>query len=121
MTSVMTNGAGPTTSSATDAQLFDESFHIDHIDSGKYDRVSRITAQSVTLDVTITLDINTQLFPVSQGDSLNLVLASTLSLDGAKDDGKGWRETMNQATLADMFDYVCHGKVYRFEGDEDDL
>ncbi len=48
-----------------------------------------------------------------------MVLASTLSLDGTKDDDKGWREVgMGEQTLANEFDYVCHGKVYRFEEGE---
>lgn len=53
-----------------------------------------------------------------------MVLASSLALDGSKDDSKGWRDVGRaghggEATLADMFDYVCHGKLYKFEdGDE---
>ena len=48
-----------------------------------------------------------------------MVLATTLALDGTKDDDKGWRDvakgTGEEATLADMFDYVCYGKTYKFE------
>jgi len=41
---------------------------------------------------------------------------STLNLDGSKDDEKGsWRENRGEQTLADLWDYVCYGKVYRFE------
>jgi DNA-directed RNA polymerase I, II, and III subunit RPABC3 len=47
-------------------------------------------------------------------------IASTLSHDGTKDDAAnsktGWRETRSgEPTLADAYDYVCYGKVYRFE------
>jgi DNA-directed RNA polymerase I, II, and III subunit RPABC3 len=43
-------------------------------------------------------------------------LALSLNLDGSKDDGKGWREVgRGEQTLADEYDYVCHGKIYRFE------
>ena len=54
---------------------------------------------------------------------MQLVIASTLALDGTKDDGKGWREVgRGEASLADMFDYVCHGKIYRFEeGDGENM
>lgn len=116
-TTATPTGSQPTAAAnnTSDTLLFDESFQITSLDSAKYDRVSRLTAVSLTMDVNITLDVNTQLYPVNVGDTLNLVLASTLALDGAKDDGKGWRDTMTQGTLADMFDYVCHGKVYRFE------
>ncbi len=47
-----------------------------------------------------------------------MALASTLSLDGKEDSGAktGWREVgMGEQTLANDYDYVCHGKVYRFE------
>ena len=47
------------------------------------------------------------------------MLASTLQLDGTKDEGKGWRDVgRGEPTLADMYDYVCHGKVYRFSDGE---
>ena len=102
-----------------DSQLFDDTFHITDLNAAKYDRVSRITGTSVGMDVTLTLDVNTQLYPVAVNDTVNIVLASTLSLDGTKDDGKGWRETANGVeTLASMYDYVCHGKIYRFEEGE---
>lgn len=56
-----------------------------------------------------------------------MALASTLSLDGKAPDsapggssgsaGKGgWRDVgAGEQTLANDFDYVCHGKIYRFE------
>lgn len=49
-----------------------------------------------------------------------MVLASSLSLDGSKDDGRGWRDVARgeEASLADMFDYVCHGRIYKFEDGE---
>ncbi|KAH8156633.1 hypothetical protein CIB48_g11615 [Xylaria polymorpha] len=28
---------------------------------------------------------------------------------------RGWRDVRGESTLADMYDYVCHGKIYRFE------
>ncbi len=69
----------------------------------------------------MTLDVNTELYPCSIGDTVHMVLASTLALDGSKDDEKGWRETQRgEASLADMYDYVCHGKIYRFEEGEGD-
>ena len=69
----------------------------------------------------MTLDVNTELYPCAVGDRLHIVLASTLSLDGSKDDNKGWREVgSGEQSLADLFEYVCHGKTYRFEDSEGD-
>ena len=104
-----------------DAQLFEDQFSITSSDPQKYDRVSRIVGSSPDNTVTMTLDINTDLYPVQPGETVTLLLASTLNLDGTKDDEKGWREPKpGEAGLADMYDYVCHGKIYRFEEESKD-
>ncbi|KAF2838879.1 UDP-glucose 4-epimerase Gal10 [Patellaria atrata CBS 101060] len=100
--------------STQDAQLFEDTFRIDTVNSEKYDRVSRLSGTSSDNTTTLLLDINRELYPITPGESVTLVLAQTLKMDGSKEE-KGWREAGNEATLADMFDYVCHGKVYRFE------
>ena len=100
-----------------DAQKFEDTFVIDTVDNSKYDRVSRIFGNSADHSVALTLDINHELFPVSVQDNLNLVLADSLSLnqDGVKEE-KGWRETAKgEASLADMYEYVMHGRIYKFE------
>lgn len=104
----------------TDSQLFEDTFTLTSLNAQKYDRVSRIFGTSTSGDTTFTLDVNTELYPCSVGDQVHLVIASTLALDGTKD-GKGWRKFgIGEANLADMFDYVCHGKVYRFDEGEGD-
>lgn len=98
--------------------LFDHAFRIETINSSKYDRVSRIEAYSNSdaREVRLILDVNTELWPLAEGDQLQMSLALSLNLDGSKDDGKGWREVgRGEQTLADEYDYVCHGKIYRFE------
>ena len=103
----------------SDANLFKDEFTVTAINSAKYDRVSRVSGHNTTRDVEFTLDVNTEVYEMQPNDKIELVLASTLSLDGSKDDGKGWRDTQHgETTLADMYDYVCHGKVYRFEDGE---
>ncbi len=106
-----------------DASLFSDTFTIFDINAQKYDRVARLSAHTEGGDTTLTLDINSELFPCNNGDRLQILLTSTLSLDGSKDDGKGWRDVgRGEASVADDYDYVCHGKVYRFEeGDEEKM
>jgi DNA-directed RNA polymerase I, II, and III subunit RPABC3 len=109
---------------SSDSQLFDEMFTITTLDHHKYDRVGRIGATSADAQTVMTLDVNTELFPCSIGEGLHCVLASSLALDGSKEDSKGWRDVSRngpggETTLADMFDYVCHGKIYKFEDGED--
>ncbi|EED22977.1 DNA-directed RNA polymerases i, ii, and iii 145 kDa polypeptide [Talaromyces stipitatus ATCC 10500] len=103
----------------SDSQLFEDTFTITSINSQKYDRVSRISCTSTDNLTTFTLDINTELYPCAVGESLSMALASTLSLDGKDEDNaasRGWRDVgMGEHTLANEYDYVCHGKVYRFE------
>jgi|TARA_R110002003_G_scaffold96_3_gene7358 DNA-directed RNA polymerase I, II, and III subunit RPABC3 len=102
-----------------DAQLFEETFTINTVNAEKYDRVSRLIGASSDGSLNFTLDINHELFPCTAGESINLVLATTLSLDGTAKQGAetSWRNVGRQgtATLADMYDYVCYGKNYKFE------
>ncbi|CAM1511084.1 Fc.00g085970.m01.CDS01 [Cosmosporella sp. VM-42] len=102
-----------------DATLFEESFTITDYDQSKYDRVARISCTSTDSQTVMTLDINIELFPVTVSDTLVVVLSTTLSLDGSKEEEKGWRDVGKAgdapATIADLYDYVCHGKIYRFE------
>ncbi|KAI0164624.1 DNA-directed RNA polymerases and 3 polypeptide [Xylariaceae sp. FL1272] len=99
-----------------DAQLFEEAFTVTNYDQSKYDRVARITASSADHMTEMMLDINIELFPCNVGENLQVVLATTLALDGNRDsEEKGWREVRGESTLADMYDYVCHGKIYKFE------
>ncbi|KAL2761252.1 hypothetical protein ACRALDRAFT_1026498 [Sodiomyces alcalophilus JCM 7366] len=108
-----------------DVTLFEETFTVTNYDQSKYDRVARISATSADNQTVITLDINIELFHCSVSDNLHVVLATSLAYDGTKDDEKGWRDIAKrrgaggEATLADMFDYVCHGKVYKFEDADD--
>ena len=104
-----------------DSQLYDETFIITKVNAQKYERVSRLSANSNDHSTVLTLDVNTELYPIAAGETIQVVLASTLSLDGTKDE-RGWRDLnrTGEATLADMYDYVCRGKIYRFEEGEGD-
>ena len=108
---------------ASDAQLFEDSFRINRLSDPKYDKCDRLYCTSTDEQTTMDLDINNELFPCSVGETLHVVIATSLSLDGTKDDEKGWRDTSKagqaEATLADMFDYVMYGKIYKFEDGTD--
>lgn len=106
-----------------DSQLYSDTFTLTDVNAQKYDRVSRLKGNTENGDTEFTLDVNTELYPCSVGERLSLVIASTLSLDGTKDDSRGWRGVgRGEQTMADDYDYVCHGKVYRFEeGDDENM
>ncbi|OAQ62254.1 UDP-glucose 4-epimerase Gal10 [Pochonia chlamydosporia 170] len=102
-----------------DATLFEESFTVTDYDQSKYDRVARISCTSADSQTVMVLDINMELFPCAVSDSLHVVLSTTLSPDGSKEDDKGWRDVGKggdaPSTMADLYDYVCYGKIYKFE------
>ncbi|CAN6615138.1 DNA-directed RNA polymerases I, II, and III subunit RPABC3 [Trichomonascus vanleenenianus] len=100
------------------ATLFDDIFKITSVDSARYDRVSRIQAQSVaSSDVRLILDVNSELFPVAKNQTLTVAIAQTLSLDGNEEESvTSWRESKpGDHTLADEYDYVMYGVIYKFE------
>lgn len=102
----------------SDPLLFEDTFTVTSVNAQKYERVSRLSCTSSDSATTFTLDVNTELYPCGVGESVSMALASTLSLDGKEDSGAraSWREVgMGEQTLANDYDYVCHGKVYRFE------
>ncbi|KAJ3022348.1 hypothetical protein HKX48_006382 [Thoreauomyces humboldtii] len=66
------------------SELFHSTFTVTELDpyGKRFDRVSRITALSETNDIEITLDVNTEIYPLGVQDKLVFSLASTLALDG---------------------------------------
>lgn len=115
--------------------LFDTQFVVSQIDPDgkKFDRVSRIIATSPSLDMTLSIDIATDIWPVTEGQQLTFQLASTLKKEtsSAKPDGvdgetqdaaaqaaerDAWRlDQPGNGGIADDFDYVMYGKIYRYD------
>lgn len=103
--------------------LFEDMFNVESVDSARYNKVSRITGQSSTAqDIKITLDINSELFPVRENDSLTITLALSLGNEASMLTSNGsWRPPKNnERSLADDYDYVMYGTVYKFEENSDD-
>jgi DNA-directed RNA polymerases I, II, and III subunit RPABC3 len=107
--------------------FFEDTFSVLSVNSQKYERVARIAATSNDQQISLTLDVNTELYPMNVHDRVQIALALTLNLDGSKDDSKGWRNVgLGERTLADEYDYVSgqdlQGKIYRFkEGNGADI
>lgn len=93
--------------------LFEDIFIVTRIDPDgkKFDRVNRIEARSEQLDMYMQLDVATDIYPMSIGDKFTMVLAPTLNLDGTPD--TGYYTQAGRKTLADKYDYVMHGKLYK--------
>ncbi len=97
---------------STDAALYEDSFQITTVLDQTYDRVARVMGITSNSDTSLTLDINSELFPLQTGEAITMLIATTLNLDGTKDE-RGWRNQANEETLANLWDYVCYGKVYK--------
>eukprot|EP01027_Heterolobosea_sp_BB2_P026133 GEZU01040178.1.p1 GENE.GEZU01040178.1~~GEZU01040178.1.p1 ORF type:complete len:154 (+),score=49.19 GEZU01040178.1:46-507(+) len=84
----------------------------------KFDKVSRIDASSENFEMDLTLDINTDIYPINKDDRLNVALATSLSLDGSPDEGR-YDPTLNygkggKESLMDRYEYVMYGKVFKY-------
>ncbi|KAG1820327.1 RNA polymerase I [Suillus subaureus] len=119
--------------STSSSIVFDDIFTINAIDKDgkKFDRVSRLYARSKNYDMDLTLDYNIELFPLINGDSFAMALASSLSRDGAPtadgEDGEDkdrdvWRpDGKGRRGLEEDYDYVMYGKVYKFDTGSSDI
>lgn len=63
----------------------------------------------------LALDINIDIYPLEVGESFRLTLANTLYLDGTSDSGVFDPKIYEKKTLMDEYEYVMHGKVFKFQ------
>jgi len=107
--------------------VFDDIFTIEKInpEGKKFDRVSRLHADSRNYGMALTLDYNSEIFPLEVGQSVVLALASSLAReptgtqDGPIEDDRDrdvWRpDGKGRRGFEDEYDYVMYGRVYRFD------
>jgi DNA-directed RNA polymerase I, II, and III subunit RPABC3 len=99
----------------TDSQLYEDTYKIESVDKGNYDRIARLACKSGDGSAVMTLDINTDLLTLNATDHISILLASSLNLDGSKEEpDTSWRER-REPNLADAWDYVCYGRIYKFD------
>eukprot|EP01100_Stratorugosa_tubuloviscum_P006199 TRINITY_DN2685_c0_g1_i1.p1 TRINITY_DN2685_c0_g1~~TRINITY_DN2685_c0_g1_i1.p1 ORF type:complete len:138 (-),score=58.64 TRINITY_DN2685_c0_g1_i1:87-500(-) len=95
--------------------IYEENFEVKEADLKKhFDRVSRIECTSNYSD-NLTLDINTDIFPIDVNFKFSLRLAKRIE-DSAKDES--FYDPSIENNLVD-FDYVMFGKVYRIAGEKE--
>lgn len=100
---------------ASASTLFEDIFEVTALNpDGKkiFDRVNRLAAIGTTFECDLLLDINSEIYKVSDMDKLTLVLASTLHLDGSPADHFNYTSEEDTPTLADNYEYVMHGRVF---------
>lgn len=113
---------------SADGELFNDTFVIKTLDvhtdddkqttfDKKFDKVSRIDADSENYSTKLTLDVNMELYPLRQEERVRLLLSSKL---GGDDDGDvsdlpGYDPTKALPDRADRFDYIMFGKIYKYD------
>ena len=61
----------------------------------------------------LTLDVNSEIYPISSNEKFSLLLVASLSLDGSIPTRETWRTDVK--SLADDYEYVMYGKVYKYD------
>jgi DNA-directed RNA polymerases I, II, and III subunit RPABC3 len=80
-------------------------------------RVSRLVCTCENHGMEVTLDVNIQLYPVAKGERFSFGVAYTLYEDGSEEDRVF--DQSQRHSLADKFDYVMYGHVFRCEEAKD--
>lgn len=68
-----------------------------------------------TLGMNLVLDINCELFPLSKGQKVNFILTKNIKSDGSSSSTSSSYTPNEGPSLADKFEYVCYGQVYKLE------
>ncbi|KAL3752688.1 hypothetical protein ACJRO7_000141 [Eucalyptus globulus] len=98
--------------------ILEDVFKVERLDPDgkKFDKVTRIEARSERFDMFMHLDVNTEIYPMKEGQKFTMALASTLNPDGTPD--TGYYSPGNRKSLADKYEYVMHGKLYKISEDD---
>ncbi len=86
--------------------------------------MSRIQATSSVNKLSIELDVNTEIYPIDKDSFYKLVLASSVNADGSdtfdviRFENEGSESGMG--SLIDQYEYVMHGKVFKYQLKNDD-
>jgi DNA-directed RNA polymerase I, II, and III subunit RPABC3 len=100
--------------------LFEDSFRIEEIDKeGKaFDKVSRIEGTGEDSNCKITLDINTDVYPVSKLKYYSFLIVKSLNTDGTPSPNNFTYDLYTKKnSLIDKYDYVTYGKIFKFSED----
>ncbi|EZG56793.1 putative RNA polymerase subunit [Gregarina niphandrodes] len=75
--------------------LLEDRMTVKSMDSSKFEKVTRISGRSAAFDAELTIDINTNVYPLKEGQVLTFAFA---------DQGK--------ESLMEDYEYVCLGRVF---------
>ena len=89
--------------------------------------VSRIEAKSEVMKLDIQLDVNTDIYPMEKEAYYSMVLATSINTDGSEEfdlfryqhEGSSGPEGLG--SLMEQYQYVMHGKVFKYNIDNDKM
>ena len=70
------------------------------------------------------MDMNTEIYPMAKGEFYKLVLASSVNADGSDNfdiidyENVGSAAAGGMGALIDQYEYVMHGKVFKYQLDD---
>lgn len=77
--------------------------------------VSRIDAKSENYDTLLTIDINTEIYPMREGDKFEVMLSDRLNeASGGFNELPGFDPTRKLDARADEYGYIMQGKVFKY-------
>lgn len=93
------------------ASYFNEKFEVEDVEDDVFEKVSRIHCRGVSYETRITLDVNTMIYPIRSGETYKIVITKADQYEG------GQEETYfsDLPPIADDFELVMHGRVYKSE------
>ncbi|KAL0486238.1 RNA polymerase subunit RPABC3 [Acrasis kona] len=104
--------------------IFEDIFEVKNVDPDgrKFDKVSRMICDSEGYEMELVLDFNNDVLNVEISDKLTIALATTLDKGGMLMEGyyDPFLGTDDKPSLLDDYDYVMHGRVYKFKPQKND-
>eukprot|EP00386_Alphamonas_edax_P010272 GDKI01033298.1.p1 GENE.GDKI01033298.1~~GDKI01033298.1.p1 ORF type:complete len:148 (-),score=35.00 GDKI01033298.1:73-516(-) len=101
--------------------LFEDSFKVNKADNSRFERVSRLTCSSQAYaETSLLLDVNTDIYPVSEGQTIQVAISDKVTSKGAKDQQALESENPGE-TLMSQYDYVMFGKIFKLDEKENKM
>eukprot|EP01088_Endostelium_zonatum_P019890 TRINITY_DN7081_c0_g1_i1.p1 TRINITY_DN7081_c0_g1~~TRINITY_DN7081_c0_g1_i1.p1 ORF type:complete len:178 (-),score=47.89 TRINITY_DN7081_c0_g1_i1:83-595(-) len=100
--------------------LFEDTFEVrdKDADKKKFDKVSRIDCTSENYEMRMILDVNTDIYPIEINEKYVIAIADSLVAEGAGGGGEMEYDQSNAPSLADKYEYVMYGKVFKYTEDK---
>lgn len=99
--------------------LFSSTFKVERKDDSRFDKVARFYCTSASNRVNLFLDINIDVYPVQENSELVVTFASTILKNGAPVPDTYDPKLFETSTMADDYEYVMYGKVFKFINESD--